>query len=86
MEICPTRPTGTSKRIERAVRRDFMSIAQRVCGSSQPSLQGELDWSGYIGHGGGGFDSITGEFMCMGANNSFKPTPHRGVGHVPALR
>ncbi len=19
-------------------------------------------------------------------NNSFKPTPHRGVGHVPALR
>jgi hypothetical protein len=21
-----------------------------------------------------------------GANNSFKPTPHRGVGHVPALR
>ena len=22
----------------------------------------------------------------MGPNNSFKPTPHRGVGHVPALR
>ena len=20
------------------------------------------------------------------ANNSFKPTPHRGVGHVPTLR
>jgi hypothetical protein len=23
---------------------------------------------------------------CLAANNSFKPTPHRGVGHVPALR
>jgi hypothetical protein len=22
----------------------------------------------------------------LGPNNSFKPTPHRGVGHVPALR
>ena len=22
----------------------------------------------------------------VGPNNSFKPTPHRGVGHVPALR
>ena len=22
----------------------------------------------------------------MRANNSFKPTPHRGVGHVPTLR
>ena len=26
--------------------------------------------------------------MCrrLGPNNSFKPTPHRGVGHVPTLR
>ena len=23
---------------------------------------------------------------ARGSNNSFKPTPHRGVGHVPALR
>ena len=23
---------------------------------------------------------------CAAANNSFKPTPHRGVGHVPTLR
>jgi hypothetical protein len=27
-------------------------------------------------------------FVCrrLGPNNSFKPTPHRGVGHVPTLR
>jgi hypothetical protein len=27
-------------------------------------------------------------FVCrrLGPNNSFKPTPHRDVGHVPALR
>jgi hypothetical protein len=24
--------------------------------------------------------------MQLRPNNSFKPTPHRGVGHVPALR
>ena len=24
--------------------------------------------------------------LLAGPNNSFKPTPHRGVGHVPALR
>jgi hypothetical protein len=24
--------------------------------------------------------------MPLRPNNSFKPTPHRGVGHVPALR
>ncbi len=24
--------------------------------------------------------------LADGPNNSFKPTPHRGVGHVPALR
>jgi len=24
--------------------------------------------------------------IMMKANNSFKPTPHRGVGHVPTLR
>jgi hypothetical protein len=25
-------------------------------------------------------------FTGLVANNSFKPTPHRGVGHVPTLR
>ena len=24
--------------------------------------------------------------VALGPNNSFKPTPHRGVGHVPTLR
>ena len=24
--------------------------------------------------------------LCVRPNNSFKPTPHRGVGHVPTLR
>jgi len=24
--------------------------------------------------------------VTLPPNNSFKPTPHRGIGHVPALR
>jgi hypothetical protein len=24
--------------------------------------------------------------VVVGPNNSFKPTPHRGIGHVPTLR
>ena len=32
-------------------------------------------------------DYWAGRPVCMAPpNNSFKPTPHRGVGHVPALR
>ena len=35
-----------------------------------------------------GFGLVSGVAFCIGAgpNNSFKPTPHRGVGRVPALR
>ena len=34
------------------------------------------------------FEMQTGDIIAVvvGPNNSFKPTPHRGVGHVPALR
>ncbi len=37
---------------------------------------------------GVGFGLISGVAFCIGAgpNNSFKPTPHRGVGRVPKLR
>jgi hypothetical protein len=32
------------------------------------------------------FDVITVVGYQLAPNNSFKPTPHRGVGHVPTLR
>ena len=34
----------------------------------------------------GRFESFPPHHTFCTANNSFKPTPHRGVGHVPALR
>ena len=37
---------------------------------------------------GMGFGLVSGVAFCIGAgpNNSFKPTPHRGVSRVPTLR
>ena len=34
------------------------------------------------------FEMQTGDIIVVvvGPNNSFKPTPHRGAGHVPTLR
>lgn len=66
MELCPTEPTGLSKRAEQRVHTHFLRIAKEVCGGSQPSLASDLGWSSYIGHGGGGFSNITGEFTCDG--------------------
>ena len=64
MEICPTRPSGTSKNSLKKVRRAYVAIAQLVCRDKSVSILGEPDRALFVHHGGSGVKYLIGEFHC----------------------